>query len=478
MPAIPCPTNLWQNERDLYQLLLSCQAKLQNNREASIFSFVQAIETVDPLVALHKFLCPKQRHFYWENPKQQIAIASIGAVIYQEINSADRFLKVRDFIHHTRQNIVKINVGKNLSNSPYFFSSFTFFDAPSTSNSSFSSATVFLPELQIVTKQGQSFLIANFNLDQQFDLQISLDKIQEILYKLSWLTNIFPTPVSNYSPHISPTSSSTTHFKNAVASALQAITDNHLSKIVLAHSLDVIAVEPFDFIHSLNNLRQKHPDCYIFSTSNKQGDTFIGASPERLISIQNQQLTTDALAGSAPRGKTPQEDTILAKQLLHSEKEKREHQAVREFLIQRLEKLGLQPQQSSLQLLQLANIQHLWTPITAQLTKLIDPLEIVAQLHPTPAVAGVPTKTACEQIRLYENFDRGLYAAPLGWVDGEGNSEFIVGIRSALIKYYSCEQGNYRARLYAGAGIVAGSNPGKELAEVELKLQTLLKSLV
>jgi menaquinone-specific isochorismate synthase len=141
------------------------------------------------------------------------------------------------------------------------------------------------------------------------------------------------------------------------------------------------------------------------------------------------------------------------------------------------------------QLRQLSNIQHLWTPIQAQLRADIHPLEIVAQLHPTPAVAGVPTKIAQQQIRRYETFDRSLYAAPLGWVDYQGNCEFIVGIRSALIDSEKpSENGSpadtpagataYRARLYAGAGIVAGSDPNKELAEIQLKLQALLKALL
>ena len=101
----------------------------------------------------------------------------------------------------------------------------------------------------------------------------------------------------------------------------------------------------------------------------------------------------------------------------------------------------------------------------------IHPLKIVAQLHPTPAVAGAARDVACAEIRRYENFERGLYAAPLGWIDSQGNCEFIVGIRSALID-------GDRARLYAGAGIVAGSDPDKEFAEVQLKRQALLKALV
>ena len=124
-----------------------------------------------------------------------------------------------------------------------------------------------------------------------------------------------------------------------------------------------------------------------------------------------------------------------------------------------------------LQLLRLSSIQHLWTPIYAHLPLNLEPLEIVEQLHPTPAVAGTPTEIACEKIRHYEKFDRSLYASPLGWVDDRGNCEFIVGIRSALI------DGN-QAKLYAGAGIVSGSNPSKEFAEVQLKLQSLLEALV
>ncbi|MEO1006610.1 MAG: isochorismate synthase, partial [Cyanobacteria bacterium J06638_38] len=193
--------------------------------------------------------------------------------------------------------------------------------------------------------------------------------------------------------------------------------------------------------------------------------------PERLLSVQNQQMVTDALAGSAPRGINNTEDLHLANLLLKNRKEKREHHAVRDFMIEGLRSIGLKAQQLPLQLLKLSNIQHLWTPIYAHLPADIQPLSIVELLHPTPAVAGVATNTACEKIRNYEKFNRSLYAAPLGWVDYEGNCEFIVGIRSALID-------GDRATLYAGAGIVSGSNPDKEFDEIQLKLQSLLKALV
>ncbi|MFM6754151.1 MAG: isochorismate synthase MenF, partial [Dolichospermum sp.] len=243
------------------------------------------------------------------------------------------------------------------------------------------------------------------------------------------------------------------------------------SKVVLADTVDVNNNQDFKLLQSLNNLRQLHPNCHVFSIGNGQGQNFIGASPERLISIHKQQLITDALAGSAPRGKTPIEDTANANNLVNNTKEKHEHKLVLDFITQHLSQLGLCPQVLAPRLRKLSNIQHLWTPITAMVPNNIHPLQIISKLHPTPAVAGAARDIACNEIRRYENFERGLYAAPLGWVDGEGNCEFIVGIRSALI------DGNY-ARLYAGAGIVAGSDPQKEFAEVQLKLQALLKALV
>ncbi|MEB3175848.1 MAG: chorismate-binding protein, partial [Cyanobacteriota bacterium] len=132
---------------------------------------------------------------------------------------------------------------------------------------------------------------------------------------------------------------------------------------------------------------------------------------------------------------------------------------------------GLTPQCLPQQVLQLSNIQHLWTEIQAPLPASLHPLDLAAQIHPTPAVAGAPRERACELIRRYETFDRGLYASPLGWLDAQGNCELRVGIRSALIT-------GSRARLYAGAGIVQGSDPHQEQREIELKLRALGQALL
>ena len=180
-------------------------------------------------------------------------------------------------------------------------------------------------------------------------------------------------------------------------------------------------------------------------------------------------------SSASTKGGSPQTHLpALPPEERHQKPTPQQHQVVVEFIVSQLRSLGLTPNYTTApQLLRLLHIQHLHTPITASLKveNAVSPLDVLAKLHPTPAVAGLPIQAACQLIAKQETFDRGLYAAPVGWLDTKGNSEFIVGIRSALID-------DCTARLYAGAGIVAGSEPGKELAEIKLKLQTLLNALV
>jgi menaquinone-specific isochorismate synthase len=468
MPVISCHPNLFEDEKEIYSFLVHCQENLSPQDEQKIVSFAQQIEVIDPLAVLQSLLSPDELHFYWENPNNQEAMAAFGSTQNLTISGGDRFLEGKRFIHNCLKKIIRAG-NVNLANiNPYFFSTFTFFPQETQNFGDFPSATIFLPRFQVIRQNNQSVLFINVLIEKNTSVKLLVENLKDELNKINWssrsLINVNHHQPLKYNFKNSP------EFKDAVTSVLKFIATQRLRKIVLAHAIDVNLPKNFSLIDSLQNLRKKHPDCYIFSTGNGQGSYFVGASPERLISIKKRQLVTDALAGSAPRGKNPTEDKYFSKQLLKSGKERREHQVVSEFIIERLSSLGLKPQKAALQLLQLSNIQHLWTPIYAQLPKNVNPLDIVNLLHPTPAVAGVPTELAFQQIRRYEKFDRSLYAAPLGWIDYAGNSEFIVGIRSALIK-------DNKARLYAGAGIVAGSNPEQEFAEIQLKLQSLLKVL-
>ncbi|UKO99607.1 isochorismate synthase [Nostoc sp. UHCC 0870] len=471
MTVSPCRSNFVVEQKDLYQFLLAVQENCLKNNCRQIVSISLAIDWVDPLIVLDKLAQANEINFYFENKSKVEAIAAIDAVTKIQINGKDRFHQAEYFIKSNLKNIINFGDTSKAFTGAHFFCYFSFFDQTHQVDYPFPSATVFLPRWQVAVKNDQCILVINTIVNASFNIPLFLQTLTNKIETLNSLKRYSPNP--DYFPAIFTRKSikDTEHFKHSVISVLEQIHSNHLSKIVLADVLDVNSNQNFSLFHSLNNLRKTHPNCYIFSTSNSKGQSFIGASPERLISIHNQQLITDALAGSAPRGKTPAEDAANANRLLNSEKERHEHLLVMNFITQRLTQLGLLPQILAPRLRQLSNIQHLWTPISAIVPANVHPLQIVAQLHPTPAVAGAARDIACTEIRRYENFERGLYAAPLGWVDSQGNCEFIVGIRSALIN-------GDRARLYAGAGIVAGSDPDREFAEIQLKLQALLKALV
>jgi menaquinone-specific isochorismate synthase len=258
----------------------------------------------------------------------------------------------------------------------------------------------------------------------------------------------------------------------AVQAALGDIAAGRYHKIVLARTIDHVAPAPLHPLRALNRLRERFPDCYSFSVANGRGQSFIGASPERLVRVSQGALETEALAGSARRGATASEDATLGGALLHSDKDRREQRLVLDSIVRRLAPLGLvctHPAEPALK--RLANVQHLLTPIRAEVPPGVRLLDALAVLHPTPAVGGSPREAALPRIAELEDFSRGLYAGAIGWINSRGGGEFFVGLRSALVA-------DARATLFVGAGIVAGSDPEKEQAETELKARALADALI
>ena len=261
-------------------------------------------------------------------------------------------------------------------------------------------------------------------------------------------------------------------YRAVVARALERIGNGEFKKIVLARALDLQADQPLHPLRVLNGLRQRFPDCYSFSFANGRGQSFIGASPERLVRVSKGVLETEALAGSIRRGAGASEDAALAAVLRGSEKDLREQRDVLDDIVARLTPLGLELEfLPEPQLRRLANVQHLHTPVRAALPETVRLLDVLAALHPTSAVGGSPREAAVRCIRELEGFPRGLYAGALGWLNARGGGEFFVGIRSALVE-------GSTARVYAGAGIVAGSTPEKEFAETELKFRAMRDALL
>lgn len=259
-------------------------------------------------------------------------------------------------------------------------------------------------------------------------------------------------------------------WRQLVARALGHIHAGAFDKVVLARRVDVEANRPFVIDEVLSRLVALYPSCMVFHV-----DGFLGASPELLLRRVGCRVTTHPLAGTVARSGDPSADQELVNALMSSDKDRLEHQLVVDALAQGLARhCATIDVPESPSVLGLRNVSHLATRISGVLADLParpTALELVADLHPTPAVAGTPVRAALAYLLGAERFDRGRYAGPVGWVDARGDGAWALGIRSA-------EVSGSHAGLFAGVGVVAGSDPAAELAETQLKLQALLAALV
>ncbi len=256
----------------------------------------------------------------------------------------------------------------------------------------------------------------------------------------------------------------------AVAQTARAVREGRLAKAVLARRVTVLLPQEVKVHRLLAALWQAYPQCSLFAFR-RSGCWFVGATPERLVKVEGGNVYSSCLAGSAPRGRDAQEDRLLEQALRASPKERREHALVLEAIRGGLERVCRRVEPSAEpSVWKLPTIQHLHTLVTGQLLPSMGVLEAAGQLHPTPAVGGVPREAALEWIRRHEGVHRGWYAGPVGWVGSAGEGEFAVAIRCAVI------QGR-RAVLYAGCGILGESDPEAEYRESWLKLRPMLAAL-
>ena len=255
------------------------------------------------------------------------------------------------------------------------------------------------------------------------------------------------------------------HYRRLIRLALAAIARGDLDKAVPCRSIHVDRRPDLPLL--LATLREQYPGCATFCVSD--GPTvFVGATPERLAAVHGGRLHTAALAGSAPRHIDHAIDDALGQGLLTSPKERFEHAVVVDAVTAALEGLGVVAHHPvEPELLRLHGIQHLHTPINADLPAATGLLDLVGALHPTPAVAGHPADLASDLRSRHEGMERGWFAGPLGWLDAAGDGEFRVALRSALVE----PSGTI---LYAGAGVVTGSDPERELLETDVKLRAML----
>jgi menaquinone-specific isochorismate synthase len=323
-----------------------------------------------------------------------------------------------------------------------------------------------VPRYELRSAPGGSQLTFHFKPDEAAGgfIQDAMDRLADLPFEDRIWEDTFPPPRSRVDE---PDHDGWSRNVNVALSDFEA---GVLEKIVLARKAVFGFEGHLDPITLMHRLKSATPECFHFCYMPSSDIAFVGASPERLYRREGRHIETEAVAGTRMRSLDPEEDERLGAALLASDKDQREHAFVTAGIRRTLEPLCESLDMSATPaLLKLARGQHLYTRVNGLLREEADDAAILDALHPTPALGGSPTERALARIAELEPFDRGWYAAPVGWVSRDA-AEFAVAIRSGLVQ-------PRRLALFSGAGIVRGSTPESDWEEIELKIRDFIKVL-
>jgi salicylate biosynthesis isochorismate synthase/menaquinone-specific isochorismate synthase len=466
-------------ERLLARLDLAVKRARRSGEETLATIVLGLAAEVDPSAVVCASRREGEAWFVFEQPDRgRAALAALGEVAHLQASGPDRFAVVAG----RWRALVAASVGdppEGIGGGPLAVGGFAF--APEGGSAphwaGFQPASLIVPEVAL-TRRGP-----RRGGEERGEVRMTLaavaspdDMAEDLLARLEHrlaelreraLAMLDPAPAGRYQV---ASAMPPEHYEAAVARAVQFIEEGEIEKLVLAREVQVHAPRAYDPVAVFGVLREAFPSCFVFCVGRGEA-TLVAASPELLVRREGHRVSTLALAGSTRRSADPAVDDHLGEQLLRDESYREEHAIV----ARRIERV-LRPHAVWVaaapepELVRIANIQHLATPIRAQLAAPIETLELAGLMHPTPAVGGEPARPALRLIPALEGLDRGWYSGPVGWTDATGDGEFCVALRCALLR-------GGVARCYAGNGIVRDSDPASELAETEVKLQALLPLL-
>jgi salicylate biosynthesis isochorismate synthase/menaquinone-specific isochorismate synthase len=431
----------------------------------------QAGRAEDPTALVASARRPGEAWFCLEQPDRDgSALAALGCVRSIEAGGPNRFAQVAKRWRALAAGALADDPDGPPGSGLVALGGFAFADDGGTSPEweGFESASLLVPELSLARRDGRTAITVNIEAAPDDTAEDLLLRVRRRLDEMrpAALPLLDPAPSGGYTVR-SPLPPA--HYEEAVARAVQRIRGDEFEKIVLAREVDVNAPVDHDPAAVLGILREAFPACFVFAVG-RGGATFVAASPELLVRREGHRASTVGLAGSIRRSADPAVDDHLGEQLLQSDKDREENAIVVRRITRALRPHAVwvtaAPEPT---VIKVANIQHLATPIRAQLADSLPAIELAGILHPTPAVGAEPAATL-GLIPALEGLDRGWYAGPIGWTDSLEDGEFCVALRCALLR-------GRMARLYAGCGIVRDSEPAAELAESEVKLSALLPLL-
>ncbi|MED4903648.1 isochorismate synthase MenF [Parageobacillus thermoglucosidasius] len=409
--------------------------------------------------------CSFRERFYWSDRANETVYVGLGCTYSIETEEKEQRFQIVEtkwkkwmeqlaFDHH------------GTATTPILFGGFSFdpFKPRTEKWRAFPHAKMVVPTVLLSLKNGKATLTVTV---PSMRYEESMEKIGMLLRLLSQEQK---QPTASLPTLVKYEEAQKDEWIHAVEKTIRNIREGKFDKVVLAREARLSFADVIDPVVVLQQLREQQPFSYLFAFE-QDGQCFIGASPEQLVKKEGDACYSICLAGSIRRGKTLQEDEQLGQWLMRDEKNLREHQFVVQMMKEAMGSVCKRVQiPASPQLLKLQHIQHLYTPVIGEKCHAASVLSIVEQMHPTPALGGTPREKAIKEIRETEPLDRGWYAAPIGWMDAEGNGEFAVAIRSGLF------QGK-EAFIFAGCGVVGDSDPMSEYEETKVKLTPMLSAL-
>ena len=412
--------------------------------------------------------CYKNERFYWQNADKTLTLVGLGhATVLTSNGRRNRFAHISTEWNKLREALIK----EEKDMEPVLFGGFSFDPENKRESewSNFPSAHFVVPSFQLMIKNGKTSISINY-ITESGNAVEEFDRLRDERDRLIHIAQVEEFGQMAKPEVVSVEELEKEHYYDTVADVTKKINAGEAEKVVIARSVKLNFENEVTAVTALHHISNEQQESYHFGLQ-KEDSLFFGATPERLVEIENGRAYSACVAGSIRRGKTATEDRLLGEELLEDRKNREEHQYVVNMISHVFETYCTDISIPKMpKLMKIRDIQHLFTPVEGRLVQGVDIFSLVEALHPTPALGGVPTDVSLEMIRQEEGMDRGYYAAPIGWTDTAGNGEFAVAIRSALLQ-------NNEAYLYAGGGIVADSEPDKEYEETWVKFRPVLRAL-
>ena len=441
--------------RHLGPVLLSCTERL--------------LISPDPLAFLAASAAALGGGVLWQQPREDVTFAGAGAALNLGANGPGRFGELSNAIRGVSARLVRDD-----ERIPFpIIGGFAFGEGSEASPiwQGFGDARMVVPRVLLQIEGNEPIVRATHLVDPSASTSEIAREMRDTFDRARrWATTPFSETADPGSITMQsvPTKSS---WESTVATAVALIRQQMLDKVVLAREERIYADAPISPIAVLSRLRSLDSEATLFAMQ-ARGDWFLGATPERLVRLQDGRVDVTCLAGSIAVGRNPEDQAALADRLLRSGKDREEHEIVVRSTMSALAEIceGVTREPGTPRVVAARSVQHLETPIRGCLSAAGDVLDLVERLHPTPAVGGYPRKPALNAIRELEEIDRGWYAGPFGWTALDGSGEFAVAIRSGLVS-------GRTASIFAGSGIVADSIPAAEFEETCLKMRPMLAAL-